>query len=258
MNDETEEKRSGSHGLVILVVVVVLAMLGAVGAYVYHVKQQEALASCRQSVAEFSAARKAILDTSDNSSELQKVLRDVLGVDDVLDAFADAATSAEGTVDVEGCKANATITQLNLVSKTLNSATDSLNGSLKKIEKKDQQSQSGSDTSDGTANSTQSNDETVQNQLDDNAESLEDSKLALQESLDKANALIDKLSNDDNLTLIGRKLLSALSKAVDAGQQLIDNSGVKESKYYKAAKTTLDEAIEMADNWVNQQAAKAQ
>lgn len=90
MNDETEEKRSGSHGLVILVVVVVLAMLGAVGAYVYHVKQQEALASCRQSVAEFSAARKAILDTSDNSSELQKVLRDVLGVDDVLDAFADA------------------------------------------------------------------------------------------------------------------------------------------------------------------------
>jgi hypothetical protein len=52
--------------------------------------------------------------------------------------------------------------------------------------------------------------------------------------------------------------LSALSKAVDAGQQLIDNSGVKESKYYKAAKTTLDEAIEMADNWVNQQAAKAQ
>ncbi|WP_288541023.1 hypothetical protein [uncultured Bifidobacterium sp.] len=257
MNDEIEEKRSGSHGLVILGVVVVLAMLGAAGVYVYHAKQQEALASCRQSVAEFSAARKAILDTSDNSSELQKVLRDVLGVDDILDAFADAATSAEGTVDVEGCKANATITQLNLVSKTLDSATDSLNGSLKTIEK-NQQSQSGGDTSDGTSNSTQSNDGTSQNKSDDNAESLEDSKLALQESLDKANALIDKLGNDDNLTLIGRKLLSALSKAVDAGQQLIDNSGVKESKYYKAAKTTLDEAIEMADNWVNQQAAKAQ
>ena len=70
--------------------------------------------------------------------------------------------------------------------------------------------------------------------------------------------LSTKLGNDGDLTLIGRKLLSALSKAVDAGQQLIDNSGVKESKYYKAAKTTLDEAIEMADNWVNQQAAKAQ
>lgn len=59
-----------------------------------------------------------------------------------------------------------------------------------------------------------SNDGTSQNKSDDNAESLEDSKLALQESLDKANALIDKLGNDGDLTLIGRKLLSALSKAV--------------------------------------------
>lgn len=140
---------------IVLSVVVALTVACGAGVYVYHAKQQEALASCRQSVAEFSAARKAILDTSDNSSELQKVLRDVLGVDDILDAFADAATSAEGTVDVEGCKANATITQLNLVSKTLDSATDSLNGSLKTIEK-NQQSQSGGDTSDGTSNSTQS------------------------------------------------------------------------------------------------------
>lgn len=135
---------------IVLSVVVALTVACGAGVYVYHAKQQEALASCRQSVAEFSAARKAILDTSDNSSELQKVLRDVLGVDDILDAFADAATSAEGTVDVEGCKANATITQLNLVSKTLDSATDSLNGSLKTIEK-NQQSQSGGDTSDGTS-----------------------------------------------------------------------------------------------------------
>ena len=116
---------------IVLSVVVALTVACGAGVYVYHAKQQEALASCRQSVAEFSAARKAILDTSDNSSELQKVLRDVLGVDDILDAFADAATSAEGTVDVEGCKANATITQLNLVAKTLDSATDSLNASLK-------------------------------------------------------------------------------------------------------------------------------
>ena len=136
-----------------------------------------------------------MLDTSENGSELQKLIRGALGVNDIIDAFADAATSAENTVDTEGCKADATITQLNLVSKTLDSATDSLNGSLKTIEK-NQQSQSGGDTSDGTSNSTQSNEWTSQNKSDDNAESLEDSKLALQESLDKANALIDKLGND--------------------------------------------------------------
>ena len=103
--------------------------------YVYHNKRQEALDTCRQSLAEFSSARKAVLDTSENGSELQKLIRGALGVNDIIDAFADAATSAENTVDTEGCKADATITQLNLVSKTLDSATDSLNGSLKTIEK---------------------------------------------------------------------------------------------------------------------------
>ena len=70
--------------------------------------------------------------------------------------------------------------------------------------------------------------------------------------------LVDKLSKDDSLTLTGRKLLSALSKAADSGQKLVESSNIKDSKYYKAAKVTLDEAIDMADNWVNSQAAKAQ
>ena len=59
-------------------------------------------------------------------------------------------------------------------------------------------------------------------------------------------------------TLTGRKLLSALSKAADSGQKLVESGNIKDSKYYKAAKVTLDEAIDMADNWVNSQAAKAQ
>ena len=52
--------------------------------------------------------------------------------------------------------------------------------------------------------------------------------------------------------------LSALSKAADSGQKLVESGNIKDSKYYKAAKVTLDEAIDMADNWVNSQAAKAQ
>ena len=120
---------------IVLSVVVALTVACGAGVYVYHNKRQEALDTCRQSLAEFSSARKAVLDTSENGSELQKLIRGALGVNDIIDAFADAATSAENTVDTEGCKADATITQLNLVSKTLDSATDSLNGSLKTIER---------------------------------------------------------------------------------------------------------------------------
>ena len=116
---------------IVLSVVVALTVACGAGVYVYHNKRQEALDTCRQSLAEFSSARKAVLDTSENGSELQKLIRGALGVNDIIDAFADAATSAENTVDTEGCKADATITQLNLIAKTLDSATDSLNNSLK-------------------------------------------------------------------------------------------------------------------------------
>ena len=45
---------------------------------------------------------------------------------------------------------------------------------------------------------------------------------------------------------------------MDSGQKLIENSNIKDSKYYKAAKVTLDEAIDVAENWVDRQASKAQ
>ena len=246
---------------IVIAVVVALVVACGVGACVYHGKQQEALAACRQSLAEFSTARKAVLDTSDNSGELQKLARDVFGVDDILDAFADAATSAENTVDVEGCKANATITQLNLVAKTLDSAADSLNASLKNIHEK-KASNSSQDTkndSDESSDGTSSDQSSDGRQKDSSGTGqLDESKKELQKSIDKADKLVDRLSKDDTLTLTGRKLMSALSKAVDSGRKLIESSDIKDSKYYKAAKVTLDEVIDMADNWVNSQAAKAQ
>lgn len=255
---------------IVLAVVVALIVACGAGVCVYRNKQQEALATCRQSLAEFSSARKAVLDTSENGSELQKLIRGALGVNDIIDAFADAATSAENTVDTEGCKAEATITQLNLVAKTLDSATDSLNNSLKNIQEKNgtnalQDSRNDSDgtTTNGPSSNTQSN--TSSGQLLDvpsngssGTESLDESKKELQQSLDKADKLVNKLGKDETLTLTGRKLLSALSKAVDSGQKLIENSNIKDSKYYKAAKVTLDEAIDVAENWVDSQASKAQ
>lgn len=255
---------------IVLSVVVALTVACGAGVYVYHNKRQEALDTCRQSLAEFSSARKAVLDTSENGSELQKLIRGALGVNDIIDAFADAATSAENTVDTEGCKADATITQLNLIAKTLDSATDSLNNSLKDIQEKNgtnalQDSRNDSDgtTTNGPSSDTQSN--TSSGQLLDvpsngssATESLDESKKELQQSLDKADKLVNKLGKDETLTLTGRKLLSALSKAVDSGQKLIENSNIKDSKYYKAAKVTLDEAIDVAENWVDRQASKAQ
>ena len=255
---------------IVFSVVVALTVACSAGAYVYHNKRQEALDTCRQSLAEFSSARKAVLDTSENGSELQKLIRGALGVNDIIDAFADAATSAENTVDTEGCKADATITQLNLIAKTLDSATDSLNNSLKDIREKNgtnalQDSRNDSDgtTTNGPSSNTQSN--TSSGQLLDvpsngssDTESLDESKKELQQSLDKADKLVNKLGKDETLTLTGRKLLSALSKAVDSGQKLIENSNIKDSKYYKAAKVTLDEAIDVAENWVDRQASKAQ
>ena len=246
---------------IVLAVVVACVVACGISVYVYHGRQQEALAACRQSLADFSTARKSVLDTSDNSGELQKLARDVFGVDDILDAFADAATSAENTVDVEGCKANATITQLNLVAKTLDGATDSLNTSLKNIREKKStdSSQKAKDDSDGSTDSASSGQSSDgQQESSSGTGQLDESKKELQQSIDKADKLVDRLSKDDTLTLTGRKLMSALSKAVDSGRKRIENSDIKDSKYYKAAKVTLDEAIDMADNWVNSQAAKAQ
>ena len=250
---------------IVLAVVVALIVACGAGVCVYRNKQQEALATCRQSLAEFSSARKAVLDTSENGSELQKLIRGALGVNDIIDAFADAATSAENTVDTEGCKADAAITQLNLVAKTLDSATDSLNASLKSIQEKNAETalQDPKADSDGAAAGQSSNNPSGQsNGASSNGtsdtKSLDESKKELQQSIDEADKLVDKLSKDDSLTLTGRKLLSALSKAADSGQKLVESSNIKDSKYYKAAKVTLDEAIDMADNWVNSQAAKAQ
>ena len=260
---------------IVLAVVVALIVACGAGVCVYRNKQQEALATCRQSLAEFSSARKAVLDTSENGSELQKLIRGALGVNDIIDAFADAATSAENTVDTEGCKAEATITQLNLVAKTLDSATDSLNASLKSIQEKNaetalqdpkadsdgaasgQSSNNPSGQSNGASSNSTSSNGTSSNGTSD-TKSLDESKKELQQSIDEADKLVDKLSKDDSLTLTGRKLLSALSKAADSGQKLVESGNIKDSKYYKAAKITLDEAIDMADNWVNSQAAKAQ
>ena len=116
--------------IIIAVIAAITIVASLVGAYVYHSRHEQALSDCRNAVSEFTKVRKELLDTGGSSSQIQQLLRNMLGVSDILDAAADASSSAEQTVRAEGCAANATITQLNLVKDTVASATDSLRTSV--------------------------------------------------------------------------------------------------------------------------------
>lgn len=241
---------------VVVAVIAAIALLAAViGGVVYSHKHSEALTRCRTAVSEFSDARKALLATSDDSPAIQRFIRNVLGVDDILDAVAKAATAAEGTVSDEGCATNATIIQLNLVANTLNSATDSLRDSTKQIEQKAKDevddALSGESLKQGASDALGKAGETAGGAVDS-------AKNGLQSALDRANDLLDDLRAHYDGSAVGSYLTGTLQKAVAAGQKLIDDSGIKDSKVYKAAEVTINEAIDAVNTWIDTQAAKAQ
>lgn len=240
---------------IVVAVIAAIALIGAViGGVVYSHKHSEALARCRTAVSEFSDARKALLATSDDSPAIQRFIRNVLGVDDILDAVAKAATAAEGTVSDEGCATNATIIQLNLVADTLDSATDSLRESTKQIEQKAQDevddALGGEDLKQGASDALDEAGETT-------GDAVDSAKSGLRSALDRAGDVLDDLRAHYDGSTVGAYLTSVLQKAVDAGQRLIDDSGIKDSKVYKAAEVTINEAIDAVNTWIDTQAAKA-
>lgn len=241
-------------GAIIAAVIAVIAMLaGMVGFAVYRNRHDAALAECRDAVSSFSNARQDILDVTSQVGTAQKTIRDILGVSDLIDAFADAATSAEQAINDEGCKPTATITQLNIVAKTLNAATDSLRNSKDRIadaarkaaeQQEQQDSQSGTDDGDKD----EGNDD----------QQLQESRQALQNTIDEARRLADNAQRTLGDGTMANALEQALGKAIDSATRLLNDSGIKDSKYYKAAQVTLQEAITAINNWVDGQAAKAQ
>lgn len=148
---------------------------GVVGGIIYKNKHDEAYARCQTAVSEFSEARKALLDTTSDSPALQKLVRNALGVDKILDAAADAASAAEGTVAQQGCAANATITQLNLVANTLNSATESLRKSTAQIVR-------------GASADTDTTGDESESAASSDTEDVAQAKKNLQEAIDQARA----------------------------------------------------------------------
>lgn len=240
---------------IVVAVIAAIALIGAViGGVVYSHKHSEALARCRTAVSEFSDARKALLATSDDSPAIQRFIRNVLGVDDILDAVAKAATAAEVTVSDEGCATNATIIQLNLVADTLDSATDSLRESTKQIEQKARDevddALGGEDLKQGASDALDEAGETT-------GDAVDSAKSGLRSALDRAGDVLDDLRAHYDGSAVGSYLTGVLQKAVDAGQRLIDDSGIKDSKVYKAAEMTINEAIDAVNTWIDTQAAKA-
>lgn len=244
--------------IIIAVIAVITIVASLVGAYVYHSRHEQALSDCRNAVSEFTKVRKELLDTGGSSSQVQQLLRNMLGVSDILDAAADASSSAEQTVSAEGCAANATITQLNLVKDTVASATDSLRTSIDSIKKDASKLAAGGSSSrqDADGGSSTGKKDTGSGSTGDGTDStLEQSRKELQSTIDSARTLLDQLKNSGLNNTLKQLASNALSTGLKAAQNLANDQTITDSHAYETAKSTLEQAISAAKQWLESQAA---
>lgn len=244
--------------IIIAVIAVITIVASLVGAYVYHSRHEQALSDCRNAVSEFTKVRKELLDTGGSSSQIQQLLRNMLGVSDILDAAADASSSAERTVGAEGCAANATITQLNLVKDTVASATDSLRASIDSLKKDASKLAAGGSSSrqDADSGSSTGKKDTGSGSTGDGTDStLEQSRKELQSTIDSARTLLDQLENSELNNTLKQLASNALSTGLKAAQNLANDQTITDSHAYETAKSTLEQAISAAKQWLESQAA---
>lgn len=244
--------------IIIAVIAVITIVASLVGAYVYHSRHEQALSDCRNAVSEFTKVRKELLDTGGSSSQIQQLLRNMLGVSDILDAAADASSSAERTVGAEGCAANATITQLNLVKDTVASATDSLRTSIDSLKKDASKLAAGGSSSrqDADGGSSTGKKDTGSGSTGDGTDSaLEQSRKELQSTIDSARTLLDQLKNSELNNTLKQLASNALSTGLKAAQNLANDQTIMDSHAYETAKSTLEQAISAAKQWLESQAA---
>lgn len=244
--------------IIIAVIAVITIVASLVGAYVYHSRHEQALSDCRNAVSEFTKVRKELLDTGGSSSQIQQLLRNMLGVSDILDAAADASSSAEQTVSAEGCAANATITQLNLVKDTVASATDSLRTSIDSLKKDASKLAAGGSSSrqDADGSSSTGKKDTGSGSTGDGTDSaLEQSRKELQSTIDSARTLLDQLKNSELNNTLKQLASNALSTGLKAAQNLANDQTITDSHAYETAKSTLEQAISAAKQWLESQAA---
>ena len=185
-----------------------------------------------------------LLDTGGSSSQIQQLLRNMLGVSDILDAAADASSSAEQTVSAEGCAANATITQLNLVKDTVASATDSLRASIDSLKKDASRNspQAASSRQDADGGSSTGKKDTGSGSTGDGTDNtLEQSRKELQSTIDSARTLLDQLNNSELNNTLKQLASNALSTGLKAAQNLANDQTITDSHAYETAKSTLEQ-----------------
>lgn len=244
--------------IIIAVIAVITIVASLVGAYVYHSRHEQALSDCRNAVSEFTQVRKELLDTGGSSSQIQQLLRNMLGVSDILDAAADASSSAEQTVSAEGCAANATITQLNLVKDTVASATDSLRTSIDSLKKDASKLAAGGSSSrqDADGGSSTGKKDTGSGSTGNGTDNtLEQNRRELQSTIDSARTLLDQLENSELNNTLKQLASNALSTGLKAAQNLANDQTITDSHAYETAKSTLEQAISAAKQWLESQAA---
>ncbi|MBT1182168.1 hypothetical protein JS531_09465 [Bifidobacterium sp. CP2] len=99
---------------------------------------------------------------------------------------------------------------------------------------------------DGTDGDARSDDGSV-------SDDLQSAKNTLKDTLSEARKTLDRLDG-----LSGSRTVSAMLQGTyRTAKNLFDSSGVKDSRYYKAAAVTLQEAVDAANQWIDSQAAKA-
>ena len=86
------------------------------------------------------------------------------------------------------------------------------------------------------------------------ATDLQSARSALEATLSEAQESLGEL---DRLGGAASAIKPVLQAAYEKAKQLFDDSGVKDSRYYKAAAVTLQEAVDAANQWIDAQAAKS-
>lgn len=86
------------------------------------------------------------------------------------------------------------------------------------------------------------------------ATDLQSARSALEATLSEAQESLGELDRFGGAAAAIKPVLQA---AYEKAKQLFDDSGVKDSRYYKAAAVTLQEAVDAANQWIDSQAAKS-
>ena len=84
---------------------------------------------------------------------------------------------------------------------------------------------------------------------------LEQSRKELQSTIDSARTLLDQLNNSELNNTLKQLASNALSTGLKAAQNLANDQTITDSHAYETAKSTLEQAISAAKQWLESQAA---